>query len=110
MNADKKMGPEYFVGLDLGQSQDPTALGVVERVEFAGEWDAVAFGYRIETAVRLRHLERIALGTPYPDVVARVVKVLGSRALAAGHRHLVVDATGVGRPVVDLLRAAEMDC
>ena len=51
-------------------------------------------------------LERIPLGTPYPEVTARVAEVTHARALAAGTRHLAVDATGVGRPVVDLLRRA----
>ena len=48
------MKAEYFVGVDLGQSRDHTALAVVERVEMAGEWDAAAFAHRIEAALRLR--------------------------------------------------------
>ena len=39
----------YFAGLDLGQRQDPTAMAVVERAEYAGAWDAVVFEYRKET-------------------------------------------------------------
>ena len=42
------MGRVYFVGLDLGQKRDPTAMAVVEQNE---------------AALGLRHLERIALGT-----------------------------------------------
>ena len=98
---------DYFGGLDLGQSQDPTALVVVERAELRGEWDAAAYGYRKETALRLRHLERMPLGTPYPDVVERAGQAMGSEKLA-GKRHLMVDATGVGRPVVDLLWRARL--
>jgi hypothetical protein len=104
------MGSDYFVGLDLGQSQDFTALVVVERAEFAGEWDAATFEHRTETAVRLRHLERIPLGTSYPEVVARVGRVMRSPSLAGGRRHLVVDATGVGQPVVELLQREELPC
>ena len=29
------IGPRYFVGVDLGQSRDPTAIAVVRRVELA---------------------------------------------------------------------------
>lgn len=100
----------YFVGLDLGQSQDFTALAVVERAEVAGAWDPVTFEYRTETAVRLRHMERIALGTSYPEVVARVGRVMRSAALAEGGRNLIVDATGVGQPVVDLLEREDLPC
>ncbi len=86
------------MGVDLGQSHDYTAVSVVERAELRGEW-----------ALRLRHLERVELGTPYPDVVARVTAVTQGRALA-GRCELVVDGTGVGRPVVDLLRRARPGC
>ena len=104
------MHTDYFVGLDLGQCQDFTALAVVEKTEVAGAWDAAAFAYAKETAVRLRHMERIPLGTSYPEVVARVGKVIRSAALANGRRHLVVDATGVGQPVVDLLEREDLPC
>src|SRR5215467_6995012 len=104
------MRSEYFVGLDLGQSLDPTALAVLEKAERQGDWDAVAYGYRTVQSLQLRHLERIPLGTSYPNVVERVAQVMQSRALANGRRHLIVDATGVGRPVVDLLRKERMDC
>ena len=32
---------QYFVGLDLGQSRDFTAIAVLERAELMGEWDPV---------------------------------------------------------------------
>lgn len=46
----------------------------------------------------VRHLERLELGTSYPAAIGRVAAV----AAAAGAR-IVIDATGVGRAVVDLL-------
>ena len=73
-----------YVGLDLGQSGDFTAVAVLEDGEE---------GYA------LRHLERFPLGTSYPDVVRQVVGLLGRCTRPV----LVVDRTGVGRPVVDLL-------
>lgn len=88
------MGRVYFVGLDLGQKRDPTAMAVVEQNE---------------SALGLRHLERIALGTSYPEVVYRVGKLMRSRQLAgADGRHLVVDGTGVGPAVVDFLRMEDL--
>ncbi len=126
------MSSTYTVGLDLGQAADYTAIAVIERREVGtGEWEdhgprhrlipvLNAFGYghgeqRLEeigrithekTTVNLdiRHLERLPLGTPYPDVVRRVVTLLALPDLAEAA--LVVDATGVGRPVVDMLHAA----
>jgi len=103
------MSTNYFVGVDLGQSRDYTAIAVVERVESAGEWSAATFTYARAVVQRLRFLERVELGTPYPEVVERVVKVTRSSALA-GRCHLIVDGTGVGRPVVDLLRVAKPGC
>jgi len=99
----------YFVGVDLGQSRDFTAIAVVERQELAGEFDPATYTCPRTTALRLRFLERVELGTTYPDVVERVVQVTRSRDLA-GRCHLIVDGTGVGRPVVDLLRQAKPGC
>jgi hypothetical protein len=42
-------------------------------------------------------------------VVDRVVVVTRSGELA-GRCHLIADATGVGRPVMDMLRGAELGC
>ena len=96
---------QYFVGLDLGQSQDFTAIAVLERAELVGDWDPVMFAWRKAIELRLRHLERIPLGTPYTEVVERVVAVTRSADLE-GRCQLIADATGVGRPVMDMLRRA----
>jgi hypothetical protein len=80
----------FYAGLDLGQRRDFSALAVVERE--ARELSVV-------------HLERMELGTPYPRVVARVCEVVRHPKMGQQCR-LVVDATGVGAPVVDLLRSA----
>lgn len=99
----------YFVGLDLGQSRDHTAIAVVERAELKGEWDPMVFAWRKLAALRLRYLERMPLGVPYPQMVDRVRQVVQHRDLA-GRCTLVVDSTGVGRPVVDLLHGARLGC
>jgi len=84
------------IGVDIGQRQDPTAIAVVEVQEADGQ--AHHF---------VRYLERLPLGTPYPQVAARVIEVADGAADRAGSDPLIyVDATGVGGPVVDLLRGA----
>ena len=57
----------------------------------------------------VRHLERIPLGTPYPAVVEYLGELLSHPRLGR-NADLVVDATGVGTPVVDLLRDAGLPC
>jgi len=80
----------YFVGLDLGQSQDFTALAIAERVELEGAWDAARWAHRKMAALDLRYLERIPLRTEYPEVVERVRRVTQSGELKE-RCHLVVD-------------------
>ena len=93
----------------MGQARDPTAVAVVECAEVLGAWDAVMYAHRKYVEFRLRHLERMALGTPYTEAAERVVKITRSAAMA-GRCTLVVDATGVGRPVVDLLKRERPGC
>src|SRR5438128_10057276 len=90
------MTTTYQVGLDLGQLSDPTALAVSER-----NVDAAAVA-----RYAIRHLHRWPLKTAYPDIVADVRALLEKPPLAGAT--LVVDATGVGRAVVDLFRRAEL--
>jgi hypothetical protein len=45
------------------------------------------------------YLERLPLGTPYPAIVAHVGRLLTK---LPGHPELVIDFTGVGRPVFDM--------
>ena len=87
---------EFFIGLDLGQASDYTALIIIQRLIEAGE-----------SVYHVRRLERIR-GEPYPDIAKKVLAVQKAPALA-GKADLVVDQTGVGRPVVDLLREAGLN-
>ena len=86
---------EFFVGVDLGQKQDFTALCVLERAEVMLDVrDLVTWECKRETRFELRYLERMKLRTPYPAVVERIREVAMDPALGA-RRSLVVDATGV---------------
>lgn len=91
---------EFLMGLDLGQSSDYTALSVLEKIDIDSDRGMV-HGYH------LRHLERPKLGTPYPAIVERAKKLL-SRDPLKGASSLIVDATGVGAPVVDMMRQADI--
>ena len=73
----------FVIGADIGQAQDPTALAVIES----------------GPGLRLRYIERLPLGLSYPKVVERIER-LGQDLPGAV---LVLDATGVGRPVFDHL-------
>jgi hypothetical protein len=100
----------FFVGLDLGQSRDHSALAVVERDEIlVGEMDYATYERPRVRRYRMRYVERLALGTPYQTVVERVRQVVRQRPLM-GWCTLVMDATGVGAPVLDLLRATNLGC
>lgn len=67
----------FFVGLDLGQRQDYTAVSVVERIDPQpsghpqGPLRGGAFDLVDESepwTLIVRHLERMDLGTPYTRV------------------------------------------
>jgi hypothetical protein len=102
--------PRYTMGVDLGQAQDYTAVAVMESARVVlPERDPITWSFREETVHAVRHAERVPLEVPYPDVVAHVKKLVLSAA-AAGPMAVVVDATGVGAPVVDLLRQGGLGC
>ena len=97
-------GGMVTIGVDLGKRQDFTAIAVVERVERRVAWMPSVFeGFHV------RYLERLPLGTAYTRVVQRVREIARDGRLGGG-RKVVVDATGVGGPVVDMLRQAELGC
>jgi hypothetical protein len=99
----------YYVGLDLGQSADYTALAVVQKVEYY-DWE----NQKHERDLHLRHLERFPLKTPYTDIADHVKELVSSPSLRAPVRYynqmktpevqLIVDETGVGVAVTDLLK------
>ena len=109
----------FFIGVELGQVSDVTAIAVVESLtlpllrmdeEHSPRWVSVHPVYqgpdgkevREHPPVNfaLRHLERIPAGVSYPEIVSR---------FEALHRQLskpvtILDATGVGKAAVELFR------
>jgi hypothetical protein len=95
-----------FIGLDLGQSQDFSALAIVECVR------AITDGRDEITALNCIHLQRWQLRTSYPSIVGDVVRMINGLDPALspdGNPTLAIDATGVGAPVVDLFRREKIN-
>ena len=120
--------PLYILGVDLGQAQDYTALTVLERTshdtgrykererlpgimvwqngERTGGEAPVARVPVLEHHYAARHLERLPTGTPYPAQVKRIKELHTLLSAQGSALKLGVDQTGVGRPVVDMLRSS----
>ena len=80
--------------MDLGQRRDHSAIAVVE--------------YRHDQEERrVVSVERVPLGTPYPQVVERVRETVDF-VKQRGSCMLTVDATGVGAPVVEMLNTGPL--
>ena len=100
---------ELVVGLDIGQRRDFSAITVLEAIEETdGTRDPVTYQFRRRKAIQLRHAERVRIGTPFAGVVDRVAEIVSDPRLQGCT--LVADATGVGAPVVEMLRNARLPC
>src|ERR1035437_10022959 len=109
----------FFIGVELGQVSDVTALAVVESLTLpflrseeihSKGWVSVQPVYQGPdgSEVRehppvnfaLRHLERIPAGVSYPEIVSRVLALHGKLRKPV----TVLDGTGVGKAAVELFR------
>lgn len=123
------MIPDFVIGNDLGWANDPSCLAVLSRrplpVWITGENDAVILDanrrptqksretfhgngyssheYLYEDHFVLGHLERFDLRTAYGEVALRARDLV---KMCPGVTALVVDASGVGRPVIEMMRDA----
>jgi integrase len=86
--------PTYFVGLDLGQQNDFTAIAVLEDVTPPEDSN--------KKTLHIRHLERFK-DRLYPDVAERVETLLETPPLK-DQAALFIDATGVGPAVTDIFK------
>jgi len=85
--------PQFVIGADIGKAADYTALSVIEYI------NTQSGGYEYH----IRHLSRPPLGTPYPEVLKKIY-TLATLPVVSIDNMVAVDATGVGAPIVDLLR------
>ncbi len=108
----------YYLGLDLGQSADYTALAVIEEpIWLSGRWTSPATmdrrDYKLlrennrrsgrppHPPLEVRHLERYELGTSYKEIVERIEEICRIPPLSELPAVLLVDKTGVGAAVLD---------
>lgn len=107
------------VGIDVGQLHDPTAISVVEvmqkhtgkyrytervpeHVDVRGQWvrprDADPV---MASEYMVRNIRRLPLGTSYPDVAVHIADMLCNPLFARRDVRVLIDVTGVGRPVYE---------
>lgn len=89
-----------LIGLDLGQQNDYTVLSVIE----------IEYQNVKETGVlyKLIYLHKFQLKTSYPSIVNWITWFI-ERTFVNKEYVMVADYTGVGRPVVDLLRENQLN-
>lgn len=126
------------IGVDLGKRRDPSAIIVAEiqlrdytrRNPATGEHGITGEVTGGDNHYVVHHVGRLPLGTPYPAVVERLKVIYEAeksrtqpRTPAEPNRldrvypphrttlqfECLVDATGLGDPVIDMLRRAGMD-
>lgn len=114
------------VGLDVGQLHDPSAVCVCEvQQEHRGKYRTVPHMRKLpyvdddgryyasyektkkepvlESDYLVRHIRRLPLGTSYPDVAVIIADMLCSNLFAMRDVRILLDVTGVGRGVYDIL-------
>jgi len=93
----------FIIAADLGQANDYTAITVIDRqVTGYGVLGADGYGERMQ---HVRHIERVR-GVEYPVIVDRLSEIYRSKALAGVPKAVVIDYTGLGRPVFDMMKQA----
>ncbi|MCW2200437.1 hypothetical protein M2227_002527 [Bradyrhizobium elkanii] len=98
----------YVVGVDLGQSSDPTAIAVIEHrkgvIDSGSAQDRhcglTAHLQKPAEYADVRYLQRLPLGMAYPAVVQHVADLLARPPI--NNATLIIDETGVGRAVGDI--------
>lgn len=100
------------VGVDLGQSKDPTSIAVVEqRRRVIAPHTPFQYVKALEEVLRtepvtyvIRSLEQAPLGESYPMQAQRLKRILARESIAEHNPDVWVDYTGVGRAVFDIFR------
>ena len=110
-NADLEGTGKFVIGVDLGQARDYSVVCVLEVIPVEPPRDA--FGRRSDAEpivhYRIRFLQRFKLGTPYPAIAADLMSLIGQLPSWTAPSSLWVDATGVGKAVVDTMRDAGLE-
>lgn len=99
-----RLGKRWIVGADLGQVADPTAICVLEQLSTSDNAGNVNEPMRITKKFEVRHLERLPLGMSYVSQTGYLHELMQRPPLTPKNSTLIVDGSGVGRAVVDLLK------
>jgi terminase large subunit-like protein len=88
---------DVYLGIDIGQAHDPTAIVISDPEKRDGELHYL-----------IRFLQRLPLGISYNEIIGEIKKAY-SRIPEPGekvelNKQLWIDATGVGKPIADLIR------
>jgi hypothetical protein len=107
------------VGIDVGKIQDPTAVSVAEVIQQhtgkyryitpepahfndQGEWIPAKDAESVmKSHYYIRHIQRLHLGTSYPDVALHITNMLCKPMFANREVRVFVDVTGVGQAIYD---------
>lgn len=102
----------YYIGVDIGQAYDYSAIAGLkvhqrfrEKSSLPGTIQYEHEPQMIVSNYQLKILEQIPIGTKYQEIVRMLQKITEHIEIARAH-YLIVDMTGVGRPVVEMMRDA----
>ncbi len=94
------MSNSITMGVDIGQKREPTAICV-------SEIEQRRVGHRLVHHWVVRHLERLPIGTSFPEIAQRAAEISGGIESRTGNcPRMFVNATGLGQPMVDLFDEA----
>jgi hypothetical protein len=91
---------EYIIGVDLGQAAEHSALCLLERTEHANGDDKPIRRFGCP------YLKRWPLGTAFPAILTEITALVKRPALR--ECTLVLGATGLGLPLIDMFRRAKL--
>ncbi|NNJ73621.1 MAG: hypothetical protein HKP56_00500 [Anderseniella sp.] len=93
----------YYVSADLASMSDYTAISILEDEHVpAPRWGDGFKQLMLPRTLRVKQAFRLAKGTPYPDQVDYLERIMNDEALE-GSAELWIDATGAGRAVSQLM-------
>lgn len=92
-------------GLDLGQTTDPSAIVIIEQSTIPDPHPGRQ-GYTLNQ-FDIRYIHRWELGTKYTKIVEDLQQMYISQAKLVDSP-LIVDETGVGKAVVEMIRASSI--
>ena len=96
----------HYIGVDLGQRRDYTAIALVTEQRIFSGHDKFAHNPIIHHELHVSFLKRMPLRTPYTSLPPRLHRM--AIQLNPIHTTIAVDASGPGVPVVDMLKRSTL--